>query len=259
MDYSLQLIGSGSFGKVYMGHDKEGNKVVIKVIPVQQKHISRIKREVRIPQLLAGHKNIAAVITAKQYGDKVYIISEYVAGAINLEKWPIPETQDGFITILDIMYELADAYDYMHQRRVVHRDVKPHNILMKGNVPILIDWDLACLNIDNSPFPCRGVAGTPNYLAPELWEGNHGVNPFLTDIYSLGVVFYYLANQKRLPYTGTNREALKQAVLEGNPDPSTSGNSTLDDLIMSMMARDPNQRISLVGVKTILQTMIKAI
>ena len=260
MDYSLgQLIGSGGFGKVYLGEDTEGNTVVIKVIPAKQKYLSRIKREFKIPQLLAGHKNIAAVIATKLYGDKVYIISEYIAGAISLDKWSVPETREGFLILLDVMYELADAYDYMHSQGVVHRDVKPGNILMKGNIPIIIDWDLACLNVNDSPFPCRGLAGTPNYLAPELWEKSDDVDFFLTDIYSLGVIFYYLANQRRLPYTGNSIEDLKQVVLEGNPDPLTSGYNSLDDLILSMMARDPDERISLLDVKDRLQALIKAI
>lgn len=263
MNYSLnELIGKGAFGKVFLGEHREtGELVAIKVIPYLKKNINRINREMEIPRLFANHKNIASFIEAKRYGNKIYIISEYITNGITLEKWKLPDltTREGLLVLLDVMYELADAYDYIHQQGVAHRDVKPRNILMKGNVPIIIDWDLACLNLPDSPFPCKGLAGTPNYLAPELWNNRKNIDPFLTDIYSLGVVFYYLANRKQLPYIRKEIEDVKRAVLEGNPIPSSSGNDRLDELIMLMIQTVPEERISLDDVKNNLQILIKTI
>ena len=122
MSYTLgKLLGRGGFGSVYLGtQDETGKQVVIKVVPYNEQTINRIQREVQIPQLLVGHKNIAAVLDARIVADKVYIISEYIANAITLDRWRLPDldTRQGILTLLDVLYELTEAYLYIHSHDI---------------------------------------------------------------------------------------------------------------------------------------------
>ena len=141
---------------------------------------------------------------------------------------------------------------------------------MKGNIPIIIDWDLACLqhNIKTGivkQYPqeknlllCEGYVGTGEYIAPEVWR-KENYNPFLADIYSLGIIFYNLSNRRRFPYNGETNQEIKKDVLRGNPEISTSGYFQLDDMIMMMINSNPDERLPLIDVKNILQDLIKTI
>ena len=256
-----KLLGRGGFGNVYLARDEEIDKtIVVKIVPYNEQTIGRIKREVQLPQLLTGHKNIAAVLDAQVVNSNVYIISEYIANAITLDKWRLPnlDTTEGILILLDVMSDLVDAYIYIHNHDIAHRDVKLENILMKGNIPIVIDWDLGCLHQEESSLPCEGFVGTREYIAPEVWR-KEDIDPFLADIYSLGIVFYNLANQRRFPYRGETNQEIKQDVLYGYPEMSTSGYFQLDDMIMAMININPEERLSLDEAKSIIQTLIKTI
>ncbi len=262
MSYTLgKLLGRGGFGNVYLGKQNDTGKLVtVKVAPYNEQTADRARREVEIGKLLSGHKNIATILNAYVVDNNAYIISEYIANAVTLEQWRLPDisTRDGLLTLLDVMSELIDAYIYIHSKHVAHRDVKLENILMKGNIPIIIDWDFACLYQENSLLPCVGFVGTGEYIAPEIWR-KENFDPFLTDIYSLGIVFYNLANQRRFPYNGETNQEIRKAVLRGFPDFSSSGNYQLDDMIMAMVNSDPHQRMSLEDSRNIIQDLIKTI
>lgn len=262
MSYTLdKLLGRGGFGSVYLATNNEtGKKVTVKVVPYNDQTLGRLRREVDIGRLLSGHKNIATILNVYIVDEKAYIISEHIANAVTLEQWRLPDisTREGLLTILNVMYELIEAYMYIHSKHVAHRDVKLENILMKGNIPIIIDWDFACLYQENSLLPCEGFVGTGEYIAPEIWR-KENFNPFLTDIYSLGIVFYNLANQRRFPYNGETTQEIRKDVLRGLPEFSSSGNYELDDMIMAMINSNPTERTSLEGCRKILQDVIKTI
>lgn len=262
-EYRLErLLGKGGFGRVFLATTREtGVPVVVKAIPFRDENRLRIAREIKIPRLLSGHKNIATIIKAQRISDTIYIISEYIQGAITLEEWEIPDITlgEGLLTTLNVMHELTEAYLYIHTQGVAHRDVKPQNILIKGNIPIIIDWDLACIDVPNSQYPCEGIVGTPNYLAPEFWRDQEDVNPFLADVYSLGVVFYYLMNNRELPYEASDIPDLRQQILLGNPRQSNSGYPEVDAIIMAMLRSNPMERISLSAVGDALQLLIKSL
>lgn len=256
------LIGSGGFGRVYLGtQTTTGRPVVIKVVPYIQENYNRIRREVEIPSLLKGNKNIAVILDAIVEGDNVYIISEYINNATSLDRWSLPNitTTVGIVTLLNVMYELAQAYIYIHDHHIAHRDVKQENILMKNNIPIIIDWDLACYHQKNSLFPCEGFVGTLEYIAPEIWRREVYYNPFRADIYSLGIVFYTLANNRLLPYQAETTSEMVYKISSQQPRPSDCGYPFLDDIIMEMIDPNPQERIPLEVVANALQSLIKAI
>lgn len=262
MNYVIgQLIGRGNSGYVYKGFDKRtGKEVVIKHALNNEKILYRLQREAFISKHLGLHKNLANTIDLIVDDKNIYIITEYIANTITLDRWKIPDLQkkEGLLILLDVMYNLIEAFLHIHKMGVVHRDIKLENILMKGNIPIVIDWDLSCLHSDNSPYPCRGFVGTPLNVAPEVWKRSIS-NPFLTDIYSLGVVFYNLANNKSYPYSGETEQEISDAMFFAQPDYSNSGNEDLDDMIMAMISIDPKDRPSLKDIRSRLNTLIKSI
>lgn len=258
MSYTLtKLLGRGAFGSVYLGYNKEnGEMVTVKVIPNKAELANRIQREISLPRLLSGHKNIASLLDVQADTNYVYLISEYINHGVPLDRWKIP---DDIISLLDMMIELTDAYLYIHSFGIAHRDIKLENVVMKGNIPIIIDWDLACLNLVNSSFPCSGFVGTREYIAPEIWQKEENYNPFLADVYALGVVFYYLLNGRRFPYSGDTNQEIRSNVLRGKLEPSLSGYPDLDTMVMLMLEPNPETRISLEEVRDVLILIMKEI
>lgn len=266
MKYELdEMIGAGSFARVYIGRNKDtGEQVTIKMFVKRYlnkpERKIRVDREMEIPKFLQGNLNVANIIEIYEDEEIIYIVSEYIKDAIPLDRWQIPDksNQDNFIILLNIMYQLTSAYMDMHNLHIAHRDIKPGNIIMKGNIPIIIDFDLSCIDIADTQFPCTGKVGTPHYYAPEVWA-NKVVDYFTADIYSLGVVFYYLMNNQELPYDGNTIQEYGYNVIKKLPKPSKSGNKAVDRLIRLMLKKQPENRPSLEEIKNEIQKIIKEI
>ena len=262
----VKVLGCGAFGVVYLEENiTTGDLVAIKHItkPLSSKKnfMTKVVREIVISRQLTGHKNITSFIEYSEDDKKIYIVYDYIHSSLPLTHWPIPDitTREGRLILLDVIYQLVEAYQFIHSQKIVHRDIKPANIVMKGNIPIIIDFDMACIFTPDSKYPCRGLAGTPNYLAPEVWLQHKDIDYYLTDIYSLGVVLYYLINDRKVPYMGDSVDELRDNVLNVSPLPSSSGFRELDECIMLMINKDPQERINLQIVKDIIQRLIKEV
>ena len=265
MDIELQKqIGKGQFGIVYLGYRKgDDTPLAIKVIDKTQFTIRRLLNAIReytvLRHLDCIHKNILCVKDIMETESQIMIISEYIPGGITLARYVVKmDTLEEQLIALDILYQLADGLEYMHQHNVIHRDIKPANIMMKGHIPIYIDFDLACFEDDNEKYRCVGKAGTPNYMAPEVWMKEvHDWNA--VDIYSLGATAFYMYNGHKTPYPLMSPDELELQVLTTDPRRSDSGILALDDLIMKMMSRDPEDRPSASQIKSTVQEIIKAL
>lgn len=266
-------LGQGSFGMVFVGENlKTSEKVIIKVIfknkIVTPEQVIRVRKEIEIPQYLTKendvqkcHKNVVCVTDSVETPSLIYIISEYVQGAIELASWPPnnfrADTEERQITILNILHQLADGLNFMHSQGVAHRDIKPQNIIMKGNIPMYIDFDMACI-FDDKEFPCDKFVGSPLYASPEVWRHVSNLDYFKSDIYSLGVVFYFITNPGRLPYMGRDPIDIGHKVVNLDPVPSRSIITGVNEIIMSMIDKDPQKRPMAQEISEKIQKLIKS-
>lgn len=252
-----KILGKGSFGTVFLGKDNTGKYVAIKEITSVRMKKRKITQEINISKVLGcTHKNIACLLDVVTKPGRILLVSEYIEGP-TLDQYKKIFSENKF-TFLDIAYQLTDGLDYMWRKKVVHRDIKPQNIIMRGDVPIYIDFDMACLIYSpESPYKCTGHIGTPYFISPENWNTDKDINYQWSDIYSLGVTFYYMFNEKNHPFDGKDLQDLKYNVLNTDPVPSDCGIPELDDLIMSMISRSPKGRPSLFSIQAILSGLIK--
>jgi serine/threonine protein kinase len=260
MNYELvKELGKGASGRVYLAKrdDSLGNPklVVMKVIDNQQRGTHEIAILKRIPE----HKNLAKMLDSFMNGKKIVIVYEYIDNAITLHKYR-PNTA---LQILDVFYQLCDGLSVLHQNGIIHIDLKPQNVMMKGDIPIIIDYDMSCLNLEEvqERLKCknmRGIRGTPNYIPPEIWK-KEGTFNSATDIYSLGVIFYFVASGKKLPYRDAkSMEETKEKVIHTSPIPLYTGNEELNALVMKMISKDKDSRPTLDTIKDTLSKLIKA-
>ncbi len=192
----LELIGVGGMGAVYKARQEGLDRVVaLKILPEEFGHdvkfALRFTREARTLAKLT-HPNIVSVFEFGNVENTYYFLMEFVDGSTLREV--VKARQLAPSHALAIVPHLCDALQYAHDNGVVHRDIKPENILMAtdGSVKIA-DFGLSrVLGNESQQELLTGthqVMGTPRYMAPEQFEGSHGVD-HRADIYSLGVVFY---------------------------------------------------------------------
>ena len=245
-----KLIGEGGFAHVYLSTDLElGRQVAIKILDqnwVRDKDLlTRFRNEARAIAALE-HPNILLIF---DYGVAVgapFIVMPYVSGGtLSSRMREGPFTLDEIRFYLD---QIGSALDYAHQRGIVHRDVKPSNLLIRADGQLaLMDFGLAKI-LDNAAFAMQSVIlGTVAYLSPEQYQGI--VTP-ASDIYMLGVILYQMLAGK-LPYEGDTTRIL-QAHLHEEPrsllDQETmqlvhpAVVKALDQVILKALAKVPAER-----------------
>ena len=187
----LDLVGEGSFGKVYRGRVKyTGRVVALKFISKAgktAKDLANLREEIRILRELE-HDNIIALLDAVETRDEFVVVTEFAHG----ELFEILE-HDGRLPekeVRRVAKQLVLALHYLHSRRVIHRDMKPQNVLVGAGGKIkLCDFGFA-KSVSGGAFVLTSIKGTPLYMAPELVQEqkyNHTV-----DLWSLGVILYEL-------------------------------------------------------------------
>jgi serine/threonine protein kinase len=219
----LGLAGRGNMAVVYTGYDPYQNRdVAIKVCdprnadsPSFSAKLTRklFFNEARIAEKL-DHPNILKILDAGEHEDQLYIVMEYVDGGETLQAlcdYAAPPTPR---RVAEIIYACAVALDYAHRNGVVHRDIKPTNILFTPDGYLKIgDFGIA-LTANAESTQVSGVLGTPHFMSPEQVRGDDVTGQ--TDLYALGVLMYRLLSG-RLPFSGDNIASLLYNVCHGNP------------------------------------------
>jgi serine/threonine-protein kinase len=190
----LSTIGSGGFGTVYLAEDTWiDKKVALKVPHKQGVDFGELLRE---PRLLASlnHPNIVAILTAEKQENVFFIVMEFVPG----ETMESIIARDGALDLpraLDYTCQISNAVDYAHKQGVLHRDLRPSNVLV-GESGMLKVADFGTSRFLEIAAHGTTVIGSPPYMAPEQF---HGKAVFASDIYSLGVTMYQMLTGV-LPY-----------------------------------------------------------
>jgi serine/threonine protein kinase len=236
----LAPLGSGGFGTVYLAQDTWiDKKVAIKVPHRQGLDFGELLRE---PRLLASvsHPNIVAITTAEKQDNVFFIVMEYVQG----------ETLENLIALtgalelnraLDFTCQICNAVDHAHRQGVIHRDLRPANVLVTENDMLKVA-DFGTSRFLEIAAHGTTVIGSPPYMAPEQF---HGKAVFASDIYSLGVTMYQMLTGL-LPYdtpAPADMEKLMSGELVSPPrlkNPSIP--KAISDIVMRAMAPEVTAR-----------------
>ena len=243
----LQEIGRGGMGVVYKARQKNLERIVaLKLLisaEITDQYRKRFLREAELSSQLE-HENIVKTYIASIYEQTPYIAMEFIAGVCFKSYAKEHTLQEN----LKIVQQIAEALQYSHEKGILHRDVKPANILVdKNGKPYLTDFGLArTLRVEDKSLTRTGqVLGTPEYMSPEQAKGHKRNLDNRTDIYSLGVILYELATEKKA-FAGKNSIAVLYKVLTEPPLPphciQPGIDKALEAIILKAMSYRKNDR-----------------
>lgn len=246
----IEKLGAGAMAVVYKAKQLSLDRMVaIKVLPRKfssnKQFIERFYAEGRAAAQL-NHPNVVAAYDVAQAGEFHYFVMEYVEGK-TVHDYIVENKRFKESEALEIVLQVADALQHAHERGLIHRDVKPKNIMITpSGVTKLADLGLArALDDKEAALAEKGKAfGTPYYIAPEQIRGEVNIGP-QADIYSLGATFYHMVTGT-VPFNGKNPTEVMQKHLKNPLVPPDHVNSRLSagvsEVIEMMMAKSRKQR-----------------
>ena len=245
----LEKIGSGAVGEVFKGRDVKANKIVaIKILSEDLSNnpnaVERFKREIR-QAIQLDHPNLVAAYTGGEFKGRRYYAMEFVEG-FTVEKLLLREGALDDLSALDIVVQVAKAMEYANGFNIVHRDIKPDNIIVTPEKKAkLCDMGLAKASESQTRLTALGtVLGTPHYMSPEQARGDDNIDT-RTDIFSLGATWYRMVTGSP-PFEGPDPISILTALIEKDPTPVKERNPKVADgvgvVIQKMMAKDRDKR-----------------
>ncbi|WP_326821468.1 serine/threonine-protein kinase [Streptosporangium sp. NBC_01756] len=256
----LERIGRGGMGTVWRARDEVlGRDVAVKEVipspdltdPEREVFTVRTLREARAAGRI-GHPGVATVYDVFEEDGRPWIVMQLVdsrtLGAVVREDGPLPPAR-----VAQIGFEVLVALLAAHRAGVLHRDVKPDNVLLaKDGRAVLTDFGIAVLEGDSSVTRTGALIGTPAFIAPERASG--GPAEFASDLWSLGVTLY-MAVEGRSPFERAHPLATLSAVMHQEPAPLKFA-GPLGPVIYGLLRKDPAQRMSAQEVQIHLRAVV---
>ncbi|WP_296352664.1 serine/threonine-protein kinase, partial [Ramlibacter sp.] len=249
----IRVLGKGAMGVVYEGRDPNlDRRVAIKTVKVENlseeaaaEYEHRFRTEARSAARLQ-HPNIVSVYDSDRDGDIAFLVMEYIQGD-DLKHHLDRGVRYSLEHALKMVRDLLSALDYAHKQNIVHRDVKPANLLIEpGGRVKLTDFGVARIQDSSEATRTQGsMVGTLKYMSPEQVQGQK--IDTRADLFSVGVVLYQLLTDKR-PFDGDNDFSIIHQIIGHSPPPSSSFNARLpaaiDAVVARALAKDREQRFA---------------
>ena len=238
----LDRIGEGGMGVVYLARDAEHRSVAIKVlrpaVAGDPNARRRLAREVETMRLVRS-PFVAEVLDTDVTGDRPYIVTQYVPGR-TLDEVVREEGPVQGAALARLACGLANALAAVHAAGVIHRDLKPGNVMMVHGQPVVIDFGIAQA-LDSTRLTMTGMfMGTPGYLSPEVIEGQQSSRA--SDVHAWGATVAFAATG-RPPFGSGSYETIFYRIVNGSPDLTGVAGSMLP-LLKAALGREPSRRPS---------------
>ncbi len=242
----VRELGLGGMGRIYQTLDRDLDEpVALKVLragDAEGRQVERFLREIKMARRIS-HPNVVKVFDLGSWKEHKYITMEYIEG-MNLEQWVRLRRSLDVPTAVRMMADIARGIGSAHALGIIHRDIKPQNVLLKdGTVPKILDFGIA-RSFGSGDMTTTGfVMGSPKYMSPEQVQAL----PLdaRTDVYSLGVVMYFVFTGRE-PFVGDTPSAIAYKHIGETPRPPREVNAAvpqwLNDVILKALAKDREQR-----------------
>jgi len=257
--YLLQeKIRDGTVGTVWRATNSSQQTFAIKQMSAknaaESDKVRQFEKEAALTQKLA-HKNIIKIHEALDSDPPAFAMEYFESENLKYSLWNLPERIVKYE--FKILRQVADALSFVHQQGVVHKDIKPENVLVNAKQDVrLIDFSLSQSKMDRFLQFSKRVEGTPLYMAPEQIRGEK-VDP-RADVYSFGVMTYEILT-RRPPFIGTSYQTILDKHLKEPPQPMRTWVPTLsaelDVIVLKMLAKKKEERWD--DMKTVLYELSK--
>ena len=242
----LDHLGTGGMATVWLGYDTIlDRQVAIKTFKIDandEDAVKRFNREAKAVTSLS-HPNIVSIYDVENEGEFYYLILEYVKG-MTLKDYMIKNPRIPIETIVHIAKQIASGLSHAHQNGIIHRDIKPQNILMNDNLTCKItDFGIARAYGDTTLTQTNQMLGTVYYLSPEQARGN--VATAQSDIYSLGILIFEMITGQ-IPFKGESAVAIALKHLQEElPDIDKYRENvpqSVKNIVLKATMKNPNER-----------------